>query len=238
VIDTGIDYTHPDIKDNMWVNQAEAQGQAGVDDDNNGYVDDVYGFNFVDANKPTANPMDDHGHGTHCSGTIGGRGNDGTGVVGVNWNVKLMAVKFLGGDGGGTLEGAIKGIDYATKMGAKIMSNSWGGGGQSDLLKQAIERANAAGVLFVAAAGNDSSNNDELAHYPSSYKLDNVISVAALDRHDRLPAHADAKSQLFLRHTALKTKAADVVVQDGGHGLLGEKRVPFLVRSAEAIVPF
>lgn len=191
VIDTGIDYTHPDIKDNMWVNQAEAQGQAGVDDDNNGYVDDVYGFNFVDANKPTANPMDDHGHGTHCSGTIGGRGNDGAGVVGVNWNVKLMAIKFLGGDGGGTLEGAIKGIDYATKMGAKIMSNSWGGGGQSDLLKQAIERANAAGILFVAAAGNDSTNNDTSPHYPSNYDVSNVLSVAAIDNSGKLASFSN-----------------------------------------------
>ncbi len=191
VIDTGIDYTHPDIKENMWVNQAEANGQAGVDDDNNGYVDDVYGFNFVDANKPTANPMDDHGHGTHCAGTIGGRGNDGTGVVGVNWNVKLMAIKFLGGDGGGTLEGAIKGIDYATKMGAKIMSNSWGGGGQSELLKQAIERANAAGVLFVAAAGNDSANNDSSPHYPSNYEVPNVLSVAAIDNNGKLASFSN-----------------------------------------------
>ncbi len=181
VIDTGVDYTHPDIKDNAWVNIAEANGKAGVDDDRNGYVDDIYGVNFSDAAKPTSDPKDDHGHGTHCSGTIGARGDDGKGIVGVNWSVRIMAVKFLSATGSGSLEGAIKAIDYATKNGAKIMSNSWGGGGYSLALKEAIQRAHDAGALFVAAAGNDSSNNDVSPGYPASYDIPNVLSVAAIN---------------------------------------------------------
>lgn len=181
VIDTGIDFNHPDLKDNLWTNEAEANGKSGVDDDSNGIVDDIYGANFVDAAKPTGNPLDDHGHGTHCSGTIGATGNDGKGIVGVAWNVRLMGVKFLSKSGSGSLDGALKGIDYATQMGAKIMSNSWGGGGYSETLKQAIERANSAGALFVAAAGNESNNNDASPTYPATYDVPNVLSVAAID---------------------------------------------------------
>lgn len=180
VIDTGIDYNHPDLKDNVWTNTAEANGKPGIDDDGNGIIDDIHGANFSGA-TPTGDPMDDHGHGSHCSGTIGARGDDGKGIVGVNWNTRIMAVKFLAADGGGTLEGAIKAIDYATKMGARIMSNSWGGGGYSETLKQAIERSHAAGALFVAAAGNESASNDSGDHYPSNYDVPNVLSVAAVD---------------------------------------------------------
>lgn len=186
VIDTGVDEKHPDLAANMWSNEAEANGEAGVDDDGNGYVDDIHGFNFVDAAVPTPASTDDHGHGSHCAGTIGGRGDDEKGIVGVSWNVKIMAVKFLGADGGGSLEGAILAIDYATKMKAKILSNSWGGGGESELLKEAIERSHQAGALFVAAAGNDSSDNDDSPHYPSNYNVANVIAVAAIDNQGNL----------------------------------------------------
>lgn len=190
VIDTGIDYNHPDLKDNMWINQAEASGKAGVDDDGNGYVDDVYGQNFVETDA-TPDPMDDHGHGSHCSGTIGAKGDDGKGIVGVAWNVKFMALKFLSAQGSGTLEGAIRSIDYATKMGAKIMSNSWGGGGYSETLKEAIQRANKAGALFVAAAGNNGTNNDDKPHYPSNYEVANVLSVAAIDNKGSLASFSN-----------------------------------------------
>lgn len=178
VIDTGIDYNHADLKDNMWTNDAELNGKAGVDDDGNGFVDDVYGYNFSE-NKGDA--RDDQGHGSHCAGTIGAKGDDGKGIVGVAWNVKLMSVKFLSASGSGTLENALKAIDYATKMGAKIMSNSWGGGGFSQTLKEAIERSNAAGALFVAAAGNNGTNNDSSPVYPGSYQVPNILSVAAID---------------------------------------------------------
>lgn len=191
VIDTGINYNHPDLKDNLWINEAEKNGQAGVDDDGNGIVDDVYGASFVDANKPTGNPLDDHGHGSHCSGTIGATGNDGKGIVGVAWNVRLMGVKFLSANGSGSLEGALKAIDYATKMGARVLSNSWGGGGYSETLKQAIERSNTAGALFVAAAGNEANNNDSNPTYPATYDVPNVIAVAAIDNRGQLASFSN-----------------------------------------------
>ncbi|UOF00374.1 S8 family serine peptidase [Bdellovibrio reynosensis] len=191
VIDTGIDYNHPDLKENLWINEAEAKGQAGVDDDNNGIVDDIHGANFVDSNKPTGNPLDDHGHGSHCSGTIGATGNDGRGIVGVAWNVRLMGVKFLSASGSGSLEGALKGIDYAVKMGAVILSNSWGGGGYSETLKQAIERSHQANTLFVAAAGNESNNNDANPTYPATYDVANIVSVAAVDNRGQIASFSN-----------------------------------------------
>lgn len=183
VIDTGVDYNHPDLKENMWTNEAERTGKAGVDDDGNGYVDDIYGYDFA-SNRGDSN--DDQGHGSHCAGTIGAKGDNGVGIAGVVWDVKIMGVKFLDANGSGTLENALKAIDYATKMGAKIMSNSWGGGGFSETLKASIERSNAAGSLFVAAAGNDYSNNDSRPMYPASYQIPNVISVAAINNKGQL----------------------------------------------------
>lgn len=181
VIDTGINYNHPDLKDNVWTNEAEANGKPGIDDDNNGYVDDIHGYNFSDGAVNPGDPLDDHGHGSHCSGTIGAKGDDGKGIVGVAWNVRIMGVKFLSKEGSGSLEGALKAIDYATKMGAKIMSNSWGGGGFSQTLLDAIKRSHDAGAVFVAAAGNESNNNDSNPSYPASYDVPNIISVAAVD---------------------------------------------------------
>jgi thermitase len=191
VIDTGIDYNHPDLKENIWTNQKELNGKPGVDDDGNGYIDDIHGFAFVDKPVPTTNPMDDNGHGTHCAGTIGARGNNGIGVVGVSWNVKMMALKFLGADGSGTLEGAIKAIDYARTNGAKILSNSWGGGGESQALREAILSANSAGALFIAAAGNDGANIDNNPHYPASYDVPNMLAVAAIDNNGRLASFSN-----------------------------------------------
>jgi subtilisin family serine protease len=151
VIDTGVRYTHQDLAANMWVNSGEARGN-GVDDDGNGVVDDVYGF---DAYNNDGDPMDDQSHGTHCAGTIGGVGNNGIGITGVAWGVKVMACKFLSNTGSGTDSDAIRCIDYARSKGAKVLSNSWGGGGANSSLLAAIERCRAAGVLFVAAAGNE-----------------------------------------------------------------------------------
>jgi subtilisin family serine protease len=188
VIDTGVDYTNPDLAPNMWTNDAELKGKAGADDDGNGVIDDIYGFNTITGG---GDPKDDHGHGSHCSGTIGAKGDDGKGIVGVNWNTRIMAIKFLDQDGSGTLENAIKGIDYATKMGAKIISNSWGGGGESQTLKEAIERANVAGALFVAAAGNESNNNDASPSFPASYQVPNVLSVAAVDNKGQIASFSN-----------------------------------------------
>lgn len=178
IIDTGIDFNHADLKDNLWTNEVEANGKAGIDDDGNGVIDDIHGFNAITG---TGNAMDDQGHGSHCAGTIGAKGDDGKGIVGVNWNVKMMAVKFLDENGSGSLENAIKAIDYATKMGAKVMSNSWGGGGFSQTLFDAIKRTEDAGALFIAAAGNDGLNNDSYDTYPANYDVKNMISVAAID---------------------------------------------------------
>jgi subtilisin family serine protease len=183
VIDTGIDYNHPDLAANMWVNQAEKDGQPGVDDDGNGYVDDIHGYDF--ANKD-GDPLDDHSHGTHCAGTIGAVHDNGIGVAGVMADVELVGVKFLTGSGSGSLEDALLSIDYATKIDVDLMSNSWGGGGFSQALFDAIKRASDAGIIFTAAAGNDSANNDSSPHYPSNYDLPNVVSVAASTAQDDL----------------------------------------------------
>lgn len=182
VIDTGVDYRHPDLAANMWKNPGEIAGN-GKDDDNNGIIDDIFGADFY---SNDGDPMDEHGHGTHVSGTIGAVGNNGIGVSGVNWNAKIMALRFLGPDGSGEISDAIKCLDYAVKMGAKISNNSWGGGGFSQAFKDALTRAGAAGHTFVAAAGNHSGNNDKSPSYPASYDNANVVSVAAMTSMDEL----------------------------------------------------
>ncbi|OYZ17276.1 MAG: subtilase [Bdellovibrio sp. 28-41-41] len=191
VIDTGVNYKSKDLAGNMWMNQAEKNGKKGVDDDNNGFVDDIYGWNFVPGAKNPSDPLDDQGHGSHCSGTIGATGNDKYGIVGVAWKTKIMALKFLGADGSGSLDAALQAIDYATKNGAKVLSNSWGGGEYSEILKEAIERTNKAGAIFVAAAGNNSSNNDKEENYPANYDVPNVLSVAAIDNKGQLASFSN-----------------------------------------------
>ncbi len=183
VIDTGVDWDHPDLAANIYTNPGEAGALAtnGKDDDGNGFVDDVHGYNFAAKN---ANSRDDHNHGTHVSGTIGGIGNNGRGVAGVNWSVSILPVKFLTAGGSGTLADAVESINYARIMKAKIMSNSWGGGGFSQAMKDAIQAAHDAGILFVAAAGNESNNNDTSPTYPCTYDVPNVVSVAATDNRD------------------------------------------------------
>ncbi len=182
VTDTGIDASHPDLDGNLWKNPGEIAGN-GVDDDKNGVVDDVNGVNFYDG-RSSGNPYDDRGHGTHVAGTIAAESGNGIGVVGVNPRAKILSAKFLGGSrGDGYTSDAIRAIDYARSMGAKLMNASWGGGGESQALEAAIAKS---GMLFVAAAGNDGTNNDEDPHYPSSYELDNIVSVAATTQSDSL----------------------------------------------------
>lgn len=175
VIDTGVDYNHPDLKAQIDVNTAELNGKEGVDDDGNGYVDDIYGYDF--ANKD-GNPMDGHGHGTHCAGVIGASHN-GIGIAGVMKNVKIIPVKFLSDKGSGETIDAIASIDYAIKRGVQVMSNSWGGGEREQSLQDAITAAEAAGITFVAAAGNESSDNDRTDSFPANYEVSNVISVGS-----------------------------------------------------------
>ncbi len=192
VIDTGIDYNHPDLAANMWRNPNEIPGN-GVDDDGNGVIDDVYGYN---AYHNSGDPFDDNGHGTHCAGTIGAVGNNGVGVVGVNWNVKLMAIKFLSSGGSGSIDDAVDAVEYAIAMknagvNLKVLSNSWGGGGYSNALTEAISAARDEGILFVAAAGNNSSDNDTSPSYPASYEHDNIVSVAATDSDGNLASFSN-----------------------------------------------
>ena len=188
VIDTGIDYRHPDLASNVWTNPREVAGD-GIDNDGNGYVDDIHGYDFANND---GDPMDDNGHGTHVSGTIGAAGNNGSGVAGVNWQVSIMGLKFLSGSGSGSTSGAIAAINYATRMrrdfGINIVAtnNSWGGGGFSTALRDAIEAGGQAGILFVAAAGNESNNNDATPSYPASYTSQSIIAVAAVDRSGNL----------------------------------------------------
>lgn len=191
VIDTGMDYEHADLKANVWHNTGETgngKENNNIDDDGNGYVDDFHGWDFV-ANDN--DPFDDNQHGTHVSGTIGAVGNNGIGVVGVNWVASIMPLKFLNAQGSGQLDDAISAILYAVDMGAKVLSNSWGGGGFSQALEDAIKYANDHGVLFVAAAGNESNNNDSFPAYPASYQLDNVISVASSTSNDGLSSFSN-----------------------------------------------
>ncbi|PYN77918.1 MAG: hypothetical protein DMD97_07020 [Candidatus Rokuibacteriota bacterium] len=187
VIDTGIDYTHPDLVANVWSNPTECVPN-GVDDDGNGYVDDCHGIDVVNNDS---DPMDDHSHGTHVAGTIGATGNNALGVVGVNWRVSIMACKFLDANGTGTTAGAIGCLDYVAMMkdrGVNIVAtnNSWGGGDFSRGLFDAIAAHQQRGILFVAAAGNFSSDNDVSLTYPASYDLPIVTAVAATSRVDYL----------------------------------------------------
>lgn len=188
VIDTGVDYNHPDLVSNMWVNPGEIAGN-GIDDDGNGVIDDVHGYNPITG---SGDPMDGNGHGTHVAGTIGATGNNGVGVVGVNWDVTMIGCKFLSDSGTGTTEDAIACIDYFTNLkvnhgvDVKATNNSWGGGGFSQALKDSIDSAGDQGILFVAAAGNDAIDNDVNPHYPSSYDSDVVMSIASTDRNDAI----------------------------------------------------
>jgi subtilisin family serine protease len=183
VVDTGVDYNHPDLAANVWSNPGGIGGCAAG----------THGFNAI--NK-TCTPLDDNNHGSHVSGTIGAVGNNGVGVVGVNWTTRIMGLKFLNSGGSGTTADAISAIDFAVNakiagVNVRVLSNSWGGGGFSQALLDEINKANANDILFVAAAGNNGSNNDTTPHYPSSYNAPNVVAVAATDNNDALASFSN-----------------------------------------------
>ncbi len=202
-IDTGVDYNHPDLAANMWSNPGEAGLNCfnGIDDDGDGYIDDCHGWNFW---NNTNDPMDDYGHGTLISGIIGAVSNNGVGVAGANWAVQIMPLKFAGSDGGGTTDKAVAALDYAVAHGAAISNNSWGTTSFDPALLDAIKRAEAAGHLFITAAGNGpfvngtqiGTDNDTLPFYPCDFsKADpvtnprppqNIICVAATGSSDNL----------------------------------------------------
>ncbi len=182
VSDTGLSATNPDIKNNVWVNLNEIPGNK-IDDDKNGRVDDVSGWNYW-SNKNS--PRDDNGHGTHVSGIIGGEGNNGVGMAGINWHIQILPLKFLNHEGSGYTDAAIEGIIDAADFGVRILNASWGGGGYSQALMDTIEYAYQRGMLIMAAAGNDGSNNDFGDHYPSDYDHMGILSVASSDKAGRL----------------------------------------------------
>jgi thermitase len=197
IIDTGIDIRHPDLNDNIWTNPDEVPGND-EDDDRNGYVDDVHGWDFVNEDASVFDGPGD-GHGTHVAGTIAAEGNNGVGVTGINWQIEIMPLKFLGA--GGRVSDAVEALNYAIAEGAKISNNSYGyydncGGCYAQTLRDAIERADKAGHLFVAAAGNgggDYTGDDNGVNpfYPASYDSPNIISVAATNQKDTLASFSN-----------------------------------------------
>lgn len=193
VLDTGIDYAHPDLAPNMWKNTGEIAGD-GIDNDGNGYIDDVYGADTINAD---GDPLDGDGHGTHVAGISGARGDNGIGTVGVSWQTKLMAIKVLDDSGSGTTASVIAGYQYATMMkrvyGVNIVvaNASLGGAGFSQAEFDAIQAMNNQNILLVAAAGNATTNNDSTPHYPSNYNLAGIISVAATGAKDTLAYYSN-----------------------------------------------
>lgn len=201
VLDTGVDYSHKDLSENMWIRPANLPRYY---DKELGSADDLHGFDAtnVSGNRDghgdvlMSDPMDDNGHGTHVAGIIGAEGNNGEGISGINWNVKIMPLKFLGRGGYGNVKDAIEAINYAIDrkkngVNLRVINASWGSTSRSQALEDAIRAAGEAGILFVAAAGNSSTDNDKRAHYPSNYDLPNMISVAALDRNDQLASFSN-----------------------------------------------
>lgn len=190
VLDSGVDYTHTDLEANMWHRPATMPEYT---DDELGTFNDENGFNATDN---AADPMDENGHGTHCAGVIGAEGDNGEGIAGINWNVEIMPLKFMGRGGFGTTKDAIEAINYTIDrkkngVNVAVINASWGSTSYSKALEDAIRAAGEQGILFVAAAGNNGTNNDRSPHYPSNYKLPNVISVAALDNTDALTSFSN-----------------------------------------------
>jgi len=193
VVDTGVDYNHEDLKQNMWINPYEIPGN-GLDDDGNGYTDDVYGVDVINGD---GDPMDDNGHGTHVAGIIGAVGNNSTGIAGINWNIKIMAVKALDAGGLGDIASIIDALNYVLEMKRKgvnivAVNASYGCEGcQPSADRDLIAALGAEGIIFVTAAGNSGSDNDKVPTYPASYDLENIIAVAAVDQNDNLASFSN-----------------------------------------------
>jgi len=192
IIDSGVDLNHPDLKDNLWTNPGEVNGKANTDNDGNGFKNDVHGYDFY---YGKGDPTDETGHGTHVAGIIAALKN-GFGSIGVAPNVKVMPLRFIGPSGSGSTSDAIDAIDYAIKMGAKVISASWGNSGYSSYLADAVKRAQDAGIVFVAAAGNQGRNTANSPYYPGSY--DGVISVASSNQKDQLSSYSNYGSNVTI----------------------------------------
>jgi subtilisin family serine protease len=185
VLDSGVDYNHVDLRANMWTRPDNLDEYY---DEELGTANDLHGFNAVDN---LADPMDDNGHGTHCAGIIGAEGDNQVGIAGVNWHVRIMPLKFIDSNGSGTTKDAIEAINYVIErkragVNVRVISASWGSRQRSAALEEVIRQAGEEGITIIAAAGNNGVDTDQDPHYPSSYELPNVISVAATDRNDEL----------------------------------------------------
>ncbi len=181
IIDTGVQYTHPDLAANMWSNPNEVVD--GLDNDNNGFVDDVVGYDFVQRDN---DPNDLNEHGTHCSGSAGAVGNNGVGIAGASWSASIMAVRVLDAQGAGFLSDVASGVRYAVDNGAHVLSLSLGGSSSSQVLENALSYACSKGAFIAVAAGNESANNDVTPSFPANYNLPCLVSVAATDSSDEL----------------------------------------------------
>jgi subtilisin family serine protease len=206
VLDSGVDYTHSDLMKNIWTRPASVPQFV---DDTAGTIQDLQGYNAVENN---ADPMDDNGHGTHCAGIIGAEGGNDIGITGVNWKIKIMPLKFMNAGGYGTVKDAIEAINYVIDrkkkgVNVRVISASWGSTNKSRALEDVIKKAYEADILFVAAAGNAHTDNDRNPHYPSSYNVGNVISVAALDRNDQLASFSNWGS----KHVAIAAPGVDIL---------------------------
>ncbi len=213
VLDSGVDYNHEDLAPNMWT---RPDSMAPYQDAELGTIDDVDGFNAIDN---ASDPRDENGHGTHCAGIIGAEGENDIGIAGVNWKVRIMPLKFMNAGGYGTTKDAIEAINYVIDrkkagVNVRIISASWGGTQKSRALEAVIRKAYENDILFVAAAGNASVNNDRNPHYPSSYNVPNVISVAALDRNDQLAAF----SNYGVKSVAIAAPGVDILSTWLGNG--------------------
>ena len=190
VLDSGVDYTHSDLVNNIWVRPASVNQ---YEDEQLGSIEDVHGYNAI---ENSGDPMDDNGHGTHCAGIIGAEGGNEIGISGVNWKVAIMPLKFMNAGGYGTSKDAIEAINYVINrkragVNVRVISASWGSSVRSRALEDVIRKAYEAGILFVAASGNASANTDRAPQYPAGYNLGNVISVAALNRNDELASFSN-----------------------------------------------
>ncbi len=190
VLDSGVQYTHPDLASNMWTRPANI---AAYTDDQLGAIDDVHGYNAV---NNSGDPMDENGHGTHCAGIIGAEADNDKGIAGINWQVEIMPLKFMTAGGFGTTKDAIECINYVINrkhagVNVRVISASWGSTAKSKALEDAIRKASEEGILFVAASGNAGVDGDKSPHYPAGYDLPNMLSVAALDRKDELASFSN-----------------------------------------------
>ncbi len=195
IVDTGIRYTHQDLNANMWINPREIPGN-GIDDDNNGYIDDIYGINLSEADQPTGDPMDTTGHGTHVAGIAGAVGNNGLGITGIAWNIQLMACSFMSSTGG-EISSAIECINYARKHGAKIINASWTIQYDTPIFRDELNLLRQNGIMLICAAGNNGINLDSNPQYPACYskEFQNVITVGNSDQNDSKAYDSNYSSQ-------------------------------------------